>query len=284
MPVRVVDLLESIEIEEHDGQRPVVAPGERDRIRQPIVEELTIGQPGHRVVHGPSPGISLSLLRNRQGRLRIGEDFPGFGQCDLGLCEIVDPLRQCLGQYVEVLGAFLAPGFRPSCWPVNVLCADSKVVPPAIFSLMISLVVAKSSAQVSTFAFTSWLCSNARSNASGAPAWRLLNLIRCHVIPSMDLRRPAWKGVPRVADCTDDQAMFVDAKETHRPLHGGSRDPAAARRSWMAHHCGDLPWILRASHPRKAKAASEQLRAPRGVRVSATRSHADLTQLSRLTH
>ncbi len=64
MPVHVVDLLESIEIEEQDGQRPVVAPRKRYRIRQPIVEEVTVRQPGPGVVQGPSPGISFFLLGN----------------------------------------------------------------------------------------------------------------------------------------------------------------------------------------------------------------------------
>ena len=107
MPLRVVDLLESIEIDEHDGQRPVVAPGERYRVRQPIVEEFTIGQPGHGVVQGPSPGISFFFLGNRQGRLRIREDFPGFGQRDLGLREILDPLGQGFGHFMKVVSAFL---------------------------------------------------------------------------------------------------------------------------------------------------------------------------------
>lgn len=55
--------------------------------------------------------------------------------------------------------------------PANsVACAESMVVPTAMFAFMISLAVARSSAQVSTFAFTSRLCFNARSNASGASA------------------------------------------------------------------------------------------------------------------
>ena len=117
MPVRVIDLLESIEIEEHDGQRPVMAPGERYRVRQPIVEEVTIGQSGHGIVQGPSSGMSFFFLRNREGRLRIRKNFPGFGQRDLGLCEVGDPLGQGFGHFLEVVSAFLHLAFNGRAGP-----------------------------------------------------------------------------------------------------------------------------------------------------------------------
>ena len=85
----------------------------------------------------------------------------------------------------------------------NVSCADSRVVPPAICSFTFSLAVASSSAQVSTFAFTSWLCSKARSNASGASA-RPVFPTRSDVISFLRWTRCGRPGqrMPMVTDST----------------------------------------------------------------------------------
>ena len=49
---RVVDDLEAIEIEEHDGERPLQPPGVRQGHGQPIAKQTAVGKPGQRVVIG----------------------------------------------------------------------------------------------------------------------------------------------------------------------------------------------------------------------------------------
>ena len=52
MAERIVDRFEVVEIDEHDRHRPQVAPVQIERVREPVVEQRAVGQPGQRVVEG----------------------------------------------------------------------------------------------------------------------------------------------------------------------------------------------------------------------------------------
>ena len=60
---RVVDGLEAVEVDEHHRGVLAVAVAERERLRQPVLQQAAVGQPGERVVVGEVLGARLRLLQ-----------------------------------------------------------------------------------------------------------------------------------------------------------------------------------------------------------------------------
>ena len=63
MPQRVVDVFEAIEIEEQHGQPVAVAPGQRDRLGEPVVQQHAVGQVGQKVVLSQMRQLELDIAR-----------------------------------------------------------------------------------------------------------------------------------------------------------------------------------------------------------------------------
>ncbi len=66
VPQRVVDLLETVEVDDHHAHRFAVAPRRQDRLADPILEEPAVRQAGQRVVHR----LMLLVLLLEPGRRR----------------------------------------------------------------------------------------------------------------------------------------------------------------------------------------------------------------------
>ena len=62
MPIGIIETLESIQIEKHHGERPVVAVRECNRMSQAIIEQFSVGKPRERVMQGARLGITRMLL------------------------------------------------------------------------------------------------------------------------------------------------------------------------------------------------------------------------------
>ena len=58
----VVDRLEVIQVQHHDGGHALFAAGQRQRLGEPVAEEFAVGQVGQRVVGGPMAEEFLGLL------------------------------------------------------------------------------------------------------------------------------------------------------------------------------------------------------------------------------
>ena len=52
MPQGIVDVLEAIQIQEHHRRLFRMTPGQDDRLRDPFVQEHSIGQPGQEIMLG----------------------------------------------------------------------------------------------------------------------------------------------------------------------------------------------------------------------------------------
>ena len=79
MSEQVVDLLESIEVEAHDGERPPHCQRRFDIVVQFPVEGAAIGQPGERVVKGKKADTLFRLLArldvtDRNGTVRLASE------------------------------------------------------------------------------------------------------------------------------------------------------------------------------------------------------------------
>ena len=81
----VVDLLEVVEVEEHDPQLGPGAPGALERDPEPIEEQGTVGQAGELVVEGLVREVRLRALALD----RVGERAPQQRRCKLGLHQAV---------------------------------------------------------------------------------------------------------------------------------------------------------------------------------------------------
>jgi hypothetical protein len=53
-----------IQVNKHDGERPVVAVRKRNRMGQSVVEQFSIGKPGQRVMQGAHLCFVCILLRH----------------------------------------------------------------------------------------------------------------------------------------------------------------------------------------------------------------------------
>ena len=74
MTKRVVDILESVEVDEQDPDALMAAPRLRDRLREPLLQQHAVGKPGQRVARGqvlePLFGLDARghILDERQDR------------------------------------------------------------------------------------------------------------------------------------------------------------------------------------------------------------------------
>src|SRR5215470_19986609 len=62
MTERIVDVLEVIQIEEHDRDRVVAAMRERECVLHPVAEKVAIGQQRERVMEGELPQLLFERL------------------------------------------------------------------------------------------------------------------------------------------------------------------------------------------------------------------------------
>ena len=88
--VVVVDLLEAVEVEQHDGHRLVAAPGARERVLEPVPEQRRFGNSVREVVEG--------LLRKLVDAARAGGPQGGVLDDERAL------QRQLLHELALVLG------------------------------------------------------------------------------------------------------------------------------------------------------------------------------------
>ena len=66
MSEQIVDLLEAVEIEAHDGQRAASQRGARDLVFEALVKRGAVGEPRHGVVMRQEPDMMFGLLAGAQ--------------------------------------------------------------------------------------------------------------------------------------------------------------------------------------------------------------------------
>ena len=103
----VVDALEAIEVEKHHRQAPTVPLGQRDSLRDAIIEQDTIGQSRCRVMQRPQRGMPLFLLSCQQRCFGFRKRRARPGQRDLDLLDVRDAPGQGGSDLIEVVGALL---------------------------------------------------------------------------------------------------------------------------------------------------------------------------------
>ena len=112
----VVDCLEAVEVEDHDGGQPIVPPRPRDRAPEAILEQRSIGQPGQLVVLR-QPVEALGLAMPGDGIADAALEASGI---DPGLIEkIGDAKRHRLDVQLEGAGSGQDDDRRPKATVVG---------------------------------------------------------------------------------------------------------------------------------------------------------------------